>query len=212
VPEGTKLIANPGCFATGIALAFHPLQSLDLAAPVAITAMTGASGSGARPKVTTHFPDRDGNVRAYSAFAHQHANEVSECLSNTLAFSFIPVSGPWTRGIWGTAQTQLSPGVNPQDVARAFKLAYDDSPFVRFRNGKLPELHYSVGTPFCDIGIAQNGSQLGVVFALDNLMKGAASQAIQNINCALGFDQTIGLIDSSFAPSVNHSYTEEVAV
>jgi N-acetyl-gamma-glutamyl-phosphate/LysW-gamma-L-alpha-aminoadipyl-6-phosphate reductase len=212
VLEGTKLIANPGCFATGIALALHPLRSFDLAVPVGITAMTGASGSGARPKATTHFPDRDGNVRAYSVFAHQHAQEVQECFGADVPFSFIPVSGPWTRGIWGTAHVQLPTGIDAQEVSKAYKNAYDDCPFVRFREDHMPELHHSVGTPFCDIGLTQKGNQIGIVFALDNLLKGAASQAIQNINSALGLDQTSGLIDSSCAPALYKNAAAEMSI
>ena len=196
VEQGTRLIANPGCFATGIILALNPLNHIKLDGPVAVTAITGASGSGARHQAATHFPDRSGNMRAYNVFEHQHAREVNEHLDGDIAFSFVPVSGPWTRGIWGTALVNLSNSVSPEDVVAAFDHAYSGCPFVRLHKNSLPELHYSVGTPFCDIGIIQSGSQLVIGFALDNLLKGAASQAIQNINCAMGWDEKTGLIGS----------------
>ena len=193
-PKGTKLIANPGCFATAISLALYPLSlhpsPLEgIGTPVAITAMTGASGSGLRAKQTTHFPSRSGNVRAYKVMAHQHEAEIRR-MAPDVSFTFVPVSGPWTSGIWGTAHVHAS-GVNPQEI---YERAYASKPLVRLWPGELPELHWSVDTPFVDIGWIQEGDSLVVGFALDNLMKGAASQAIQNVNLAFGFPETMGLV------------------
>lgn len=194
-PEGTNLIANPGCFATAISLALHPF-SREHAPEVdafAVTAMTGASGSGALPKPTTHFPDRDGNMRAYKVFSHQHEAEIDR-MAPGVAYSFVPVSGPWTAGIWGTAQTSLPEGTSLSDVTDLFNACYDGHPFIRLWPGALPELRWSVGSPFTDLGWIVEDDRLVVGFGIDNLMKGAASQAIQNANLALGWDIERGLI------------------
>ena len=193
-PAGTRRIANPGCFATGIALSLMPLaRNLD-ALDVAVTALTGASGSGARPKETTHFPTRDGNVRAYKVLRHQHMPEVQQVLGPDAQVSFIPVSGPWTRGIWGTAQIRLPEDVTSADVRAWYETAYGDRPFVRLWLDALPELRFAVNTPFCDIGWMMLGPRLVIAFAMDNLLKGAASQAVHNLNLLLGLPETVGLI------------------
>lgn len=193
-PPGTRRVANPGCFATGIALSLMPLaRNLDTL-DVAVTALTGASGSGARPKETTHFPTREGNVRAYKVLRHQHMPEVQQVLGPNAHVSFIPVSGPWTRGIWGTAQILLPEDVTADDVRKWYESTYDDKPFVRLWPDALPELRFAVHTPFCDIGWMVQGLHLVVAFAIDNLLKGAASQAIHNLNMLLGLSETAGLI------------------
>ncbi|MDQ7040711.1 MAG: N-acetyl-gamma-glutamyl-phosphate reductase [Rhodothermus sp.] len=190
---GTRLVANPGCFATGLALALWPLSRHLEAATVAVTALTGASGSGTRPRATTHFPERDGNVRAYKVLAHQHLPEVQQVVGPALRIAFVPASGPWTRGIWGTVHV-LADGLEAREVARWYETAYRQTPFVRLWPDQLPELRYAVHTPFCDLGWVVRDGQLVVGFALDNLLKGAASQAIQNLNLLLGLPQTAGLL------------------
>lgn len=194
LPEGARLIANPGCFATGQALALWPLSQNVPDAPVSVTALTGASGSGASPKAGTHFPDRDGNVRAYKVMEHQHAAEISQLFPSEFDFSFVPVSGPWTRGIWGTAQVQVSAGTTEADIATWYDKAYGAAPLIRLSPGELPELLPVVHTPFADIGWMLSGRRLVVGFAIDNLMKGAASQAVQNLNLALGLPSETGLL------------------
>jgi LysW-gamma-L-alpha-aminoadipyl-6-phosphate/LysW-L-glutamyl-5-phosphate reductase len=194
-PGGTRFIANPGCFATGMALALAPLAGhLDID-HVSVTALTGASGSGARPKATTHFPDRDGNLRAYSILNHRHLAEVVQVTGGTPAF--VPVSGPWTRGIWGTATSSIDPSTSLADVSTWYDSMYGGKPFIRLSPGELPELKPVAGSPFCDIGWIVEGGRLVVGFAIDNLMKGAASQAIQNLNLALGLPETAGLLPSA---------------
>ena len=196
-PAGVRLVANPGCFATGLALAIWPLASHLSGGSVHVTALTGASGSGVSPSKTTHFPDRDGNVRAYKVFAHRHVGEVLHAVGESLEIAFVPVSGPWTRGIWGTAQMTVPEGAGLDEVDHWFKTAYADKPFVRLWPNQLPELHYAVGSPFCDLGWKLSGTNLAVVFALDNLLKGAASQAVQNANIVLGLPEGLGLIPSA---------------
>jgi N-acetyl-gamma-glutamyl-phosphate reductase len=189
-----KLIANPGCFATAISLSLWPISQHQFDLAVHVTAMTGASGAGSKPTPTTHFPRRDANVRAYNPLAHRHVGEVLEVTNHKFNVAFVPVSAPWTRGIWGTAQTKLPSEIDPNEVTRWYHDAYGDKPFVRLWDNELPELGFSVGTPFCDLGWTQSGSDLVVVFALDNLLKGAASQAIQNINRAANLPEETGLV------------------
>ncbi len=193
-PYATTYIANPGCFATGLTLALWPLARHLPRLEAAVTALTGASGSGTRPKATTHFPTRDGNVRAYKVLAHQHLPEVLQTLGPNAEVAFVPVSGPWTRGIWGTAHVALPDGFTEADVATWYEDAYAAAPAVRCWPGTLPELRYAVGTPFCDLGWTLRDGHLVVGFALDNLLKGAASQAVQNMNLVLGLPETAGLL------------------
>ena len=206
--RGATLVANPGCFATGLSLALWPLAGLMGGFEAHVTALTGASGSGARPSATTHYPRRDGNVRAYKPLAHRHLAEVDEVLARAGAHAtvhFVPVSGPWTRGIWGTAHVAQREGVGLDDVTEAFEAAYGGRPLVRLSPGVLPELQPTVGTPFCDLGWVVRDRHLVVGFALDNLMKGAASQAVQNLNLALDWPEALGLLPGIAAPSLSDS-------
>jgi N-acetyl-gamma-glutamyl-phosphate reductase len=196
-PSDCRMVANPGCFATGITLALWPLaQGLDRL-DAFVTAVTGASGSGVTPSVTTHFPDRDGNVRAYRVLRHRHLPEVLQALGKNALVSFAPVSGPFTRGIWGTAHIPAAT-LSGADMAALFESAYRAAPFVRLWPGRLPELRWAVGSPYCDIGWIEGGAGGAVIgFALDNLLKGAASQAVQNLNLLAGLAETTGLLPGS---------------
>jgi N-acetyl-gamma-glutamyl-phosphate reductase len=193
----TALIANPGCYATGITLALAPLAARDVPITAHVTALTGASGSGARPSAATHYPTRDGNVRPYKVLAHQHAPEVQQSIGAHVDLRFVPASGPWTRGIWGTAHIDGPAAPAPEAAGDAFEAAYADAPFVRCTAGALPSLRPAVGTPFCDVGWQTQDGTLVVGFALDNLLKGAASQAVQNLNRALRLPETAGLLPKS---------------
>lgn len=196
VGSDTPYVANPGCFATGMALALHPLTAYVTPFRAAVTALTGASGSGAMASATTHFPDRDGNLRAYRVLNHRHVPEVEQALGVDGGVSFTPVSGPWTHGIWGTASAWLPDAFSGDDVSSWYARAYSEAPFVRLYPNTLPELLPAVHSPFCDIGWVVRGRELVVGFALDNLLKGAASQAIQNMNQILGLDERAGLLPS----------------
>lgn len=190
---GTRFIANPGCFATGLTLALWPLAQHLPRLHASVTALTGASGSGTRPLPTTHFPTREGNVRAYKVMTHQHQAEVLQTLGSHVALAFVPASGPWTRGIWGTAHLPLPDGLDGETITRWFEEAYPEGGAVRCWPGQLPELRFAVGTPFADLGWIVQGTHLVVGFALDNLLKGAASQALQNLNLLLGLPLMAGL-------------------
>jgi len=195
-PPDARLIANPGCYATGLSLALAPIAAQQVPLSAHITACTGASGSGASPSAATHFPDRDGNVRAYQVLSHRHTAEVQQTVGTHIDLSFVPVSGPWTRGIWGTVQMTWPSGLSEAELTEWFTAAYETSAFVRLSPGALPELRPVVDTPFVDLGWHVSGRRVVIGFALDNLMKGAASQAVQNLNLLLGLPDTTGLLAS----------------
>ena len=191
-------IANPGCFATAIQLAVLPPVIEGLISKVNVTAMTGSSGSGAKAKPTTHFSTRFGNVKAYKVFRHQHLGEVRQSLNDlgsiTPDIFFTPVSGPFVRGIWGTVSFKLDKFV---DISEVYQSHYYNAPFVRLRDS-LPELKHVVGSNFADIGWVQDRDEVVVGIAIDNMVKGAAGQAIQNMNVMLDFPETEGLLNTPF--------------
>ena len=201
LPSEARLVANPGCFATALTLALAPLAAQDVPFTASITALTGASGSGASPSAATHFPDRDGNVRAYKVLRHRHAPEVVQAVGDHVQVDFVPVSGPWTRGIWGTAQITWPAPIDADTVSGWFHDAYADAPLVRCSPGSLPELKPVARTPFADVGWTVRGQTLVVGVALDNLLKGAASQAIQNLNHVLGLPDALGLLPTATVPT-----------
>jgi len=192
--RGARRIANPGCFATAVQLALLPLAGLDLGF-VAVSGVTGSSGSGALPRETTHHPTRAGDFRAYKPLAHQHQAEIAASLAGrgaTFDLGFVPHSAPLVRGIFVTAQFQLPEGVTVTDLTGRFERAYAAAPFVRLGEGS-PCLNAVNGSNACDLGFAVEGRQAVVFAALDNLLKGMAGQAVQNMNLALGLDETVGL-------------------
>ncbi len=197
----SSLVANPGCYATAIALALAPLSAQDVPMSAHVTALTGASGSGASPSAATHFPTRDGNVRPYKVLAHQHGPEITQTVGTHVDLHFVPASGPWTRGIWGTAQVDWPESLAVDTVTKWFDEAYAEAPCVRYSPDALPSLQPVVDTPFCDLGWQMEGTTLVVGFVLDNLLKGAASQAVQNLNRALGLPEARGLLAPSEAVS-----------
>ena len=196
-----KHVANPGCYATGLSLAVAPLAAQGKPLDLHVTACTGASGSGATPSAATHFPDRDGNVRAYSVLGHRHLAEVAQVVGPDVDVSFVPVSGPWTRGIWGTVQGRWPEPLSLDAVTHWYADAYADADCVRLSPGALPELRPVAGTPFADLGWQVDGRRLVVGFALDNLLKGAASQAVQNLNRTLGVPDAAGLLPGHAMPA-----------
>lgn len=199
----TSLVANPGCYATGITLALAPLAKQEASFSAYVTAMTGASGSGATPSAATHFPTRDGNVRPYKVLGHQHGPEITQTLGAHVDLRFVPASGPWTQGIWGTAQVHWPGALSAARVADWFETVYGNAPLVRCSAGALPSLRPTVNTPFCDVGWQVQDDTLVVGFALDNLLKGAASQAVQNLNRTLGLPETTGLLPQDVSAIVN---------
>ena len=192
---GAKLIANPGCFATTLNLSLAPLaQAGKLHGDVFVVGMTGSSGSGNKPLQTTHHPERATNVRSYKVLVHQHLLEVEAFLrtlsSQKFRIHFVPQSGPFARGIFTTVFT---PQVGVEGLEQIYQSAYGGEALVSVMRGS-PDLRWVQGTPRSVLGVDGEADR-GVVFCVtDNLGKGAAGQAIQNFNLALGFPETEGLL------------------
>jgi N-acetyl-gamma-glutamyl-phosphate reductase len=189
-----RLIACPGCYPTAAVLALQPLAAASLLEPgVIIDAKSGVSGAGKTPTERTHFSERHGSIAAYGVFAHRHAAEIEQELR--MPVTFVPHLVPLDRGIFETIYVRLRSGVGVVDVERTLAEAYGDSAFVRLTGSDLPEIKHVAYTNFCDIGwrLGPDGRQLVMVACIDNLVKGAAGQAIQNFNVAFGFDETTGL-------------------
>ena len=192
--SAAQLIACPGCYPTAAVLALQPLVAAALLEPGAIIdAKSGVSGAGKTPTERTHFSECHGSVGAYGVFAHRHAAEIEQELGTPV--TFVPHLVPLDRGILETIYARLRPGVSAADVEAALAGAYADSAFVRLTGSELPEIKHVAHTNFCDIGwrIGPDGRQLVMVACLDNLVKGAAGQAIQNFNVVFGFDEALGL-------------------
>ena len=189
-----RLIACPGCYPTAAVLALQPLAAAGLIEPgVIIDAKSGISGAGKTPTERTHFSECHGSVAAYGVFSHRHAAEIEQELG--MPVTFVPHLVPLDRGILETIYARLTPGTTAEAIGAALHAAYADAPFVRLTAGDLPEIKHVAHTNFCDIGwkVDRPGGQLVLVACIDNLVKGAAGQAIQNLNVAIGLDQAVGL-------------------
>jgi N-acetyl-gamma-glutamyl-phosphate reductase len=189
-----RRIANPGCFATALQLALLPLAEWKPAF-VAVTAATGSSGSGALPSDTTHHPTRAQDFRAYKMLQHQHEAEVLQTLALEgweAPLSFVPQSAPMVRGIFATAQFPLPAGVDEAALRAHFEAYYRDRFFVRMVEGS-PRVAATTGSAFADIGVSARKGHGAILVALDNLGKGMAAQAVQNLNLAFGLPEWTGL-------------------
>jgi N-acetyl-gamma-glutamyl-phosphate reductase len=196
-----KLIANPGCYATSVILALRPLADADVLArsqSVVCDCKSGASGAGKDPRRDLHFVEVDENFRAYNLFSHRHTPEILEhagVAEAQLTFSthLLPVA----RGILSTIYVSLRDAHKPEEIGHIYRTFFAGRPMVRiWPAGSLPELQHVVKTNFCDIGFALDaaGKRLIVVSCLDNLGKGAAGQAVQNLNLTLGIAEQTGLL------------------
>lgn len=189
-----KLIACAGCYPTAALLALQPLAAAGAIQPgIVIDAKSGISGAGKTPSERTHFSECHGSISAYGVFAHRHAAEIEQGLG--MSVTFVPHLVPLDRGIFETIYARLSPEIGADEIGELLTASYRDSPFVRLTGTELPEIKHVVHTNFCDIGwrADRRGGQLVMVACIDNLVKGAAGQAIQNFNVAFGFDETLGL-------------------
>jgi N-acetyl-gamma-glutamyl-phosphate reductase len=192
---GARLVTCPGCYPTAALLALGPLVSAGMLADqgVVVDAKSGITGAGKAPSTRTHFSELHGNVAAYGIFGHRHVAEMEQDLGRRV--TFVPHLVPLNRGILETIYAELAPGVMERDVAGVLQAAYVDAPFVRLTGSTLPEIQDVAYTNFCDIGwkVDEPSRRLVVVACLDNLLKGAAGQAVQNFNVAFGFDEREGL-------------------
>ena len=194
--QRAALIANPGCYPTAALLALLPLKTaglLDAGAGVIVDAKSGISGAGRTPSDRTHFSENHGSVSAYGVFGHRHVAEMEQELA--AAVTFVPHLVPLDRGILETIYVRVAPGTTEEQIADVFASAYADEPFVRLTGDALPEIKHVAWTNFCDLGWRLDGGtgRLVIVACLDNLVKGAAGQALQNFNVACGFDERTAL-------------------
>ena len=193
-----RLISNPGCFATATLLGLAPLVANDvLTGRVIVDAKTGSSGSGAKAAANTHHPQRMNSFYAYKPFTHQHVPEIEQELKHvgdwTNELIFMTHSLPVSRGIFASIYAESKRNVTEEELRTMFAEYYRDSFFIRLVNGS-PDINWVKTTNFCDIGFAVRANHVVVFSAIDNLVKGAAGQAVQNMNLMFGLDEKTGLM------------------
>lgn len=202
--RNSRLIANPGCYTTCSILALLPAlrHSLVRSSGIVIDAKSGVSGAGRKSDLAYSFCETEGNFKAYSAVRHRHTSEIEEQLSlvsgETIRLQFTPHLLPVRRGILATIYTELMPGISAQAVQEAYRSEYIKEPFVHvLPAGELPELKAVVGSNNIHIGfdVSPRTGRLIIVACLDNLIKGAGGQAIQNFNIMNGLEEKMGLPD-----------------
>lgn len=204
--KAAKYVASPGCFATTIELALLPLARVGMidGAVIHVQGITGSSGSGIAPAAGTHHPSRAGNLKTYKPLDHQHVPEIVQTLGDAGAknveIRFVPVSAPLTRGIFATCFIEVPAEIDASKLASLFDERYAREPFVRRPHKRLPEVVAVAGSNYAEVGFAVgeavNGKRTVTLFsALDNLIKGGAGQAIQNMNIILGVDEKASLED-----------------
>ena len=196
--SNARLIGNPGCFATATLLGLAPLVANSaITGHVVVDAKTGSSGSGARAAANTHHPQRMNSFYAYKPFAHQHVPEIEQHLRGIGDWPgelvFMTHSLPVSRGIFASIYCVANRDLASGELETIFQDFYQEAFFVRLVKGS-PDINWVKTTNFCDIGVAQKGRQIVVFSALDNLVKGAAGQAIQNMNLMFGLDEKTGLV------------------
>jgi N-acetyl-gamma-glutamyl-phosphate reductase len=190
-----RLVSCPGCYPTAALLALEPLvEGGAIQGAVVIDAKSGISGAGKTPSDRTHFSENHGSVAAYGVFSHRHTAEIEQELG--IPVTFVPHLVPLDRGILATVYATLRPGIGEAHVSELLGAAYRNAPFVRLTGSALPEIKHVAHTNFCDIGwkVDEPTSRLVLVSCLDNLVKGAAGQAVQAFNIALGLDERAGLL------------------
>ncbi len=194
-----RLVANPGCYPTSVILAVKPLAAaglLDLEHGVIADAKSGVSGAGKAPTAKTHFMYAADNLSAYSVFTHRHTGEMLEQIEIDAGdMVFTPHLLPIPRGILSTIYVRFNEPQTRSAVARVYEDFFAGSPMVRFHEKSLPQIQYAVHTNYADIGfqLDASGRRAVIVSCLDNLLKGAAGQAVQNLNIMLGWPESEGL-------------------
>ena len=188
--RSARRIANPGCFATATLLALHPLvQEKWIKGPVFVDTKTGSSGAGRTSRETTHHPRRTNSLFAYKPFQHQHLPEITEALGHPdYPLVFQTYSAPFVRGIFASHYMELIQPATPEAVAKLYDAYYGTEFFVRWVSSS-PDVNFVRHSNFVDIGAATQDNFLIVWSVLDNLQKGAAGQAVQNMNLACGFSE-----------------------
>jgi N-acetyl-gamma-glutamyl-phosphate reductase len=197
---GAALVANPGCYATSVILALAPLLKagvVDIDRGIISDSKSGASGAGKEPNSRTHFVSIADNLSAYSVFGHRHVGEILEQLDlKSCQLIFTPHLLPIPRGILSTIYLHLSREMKAEEVEMCFRDFYSGKRWVRiFVTPKLPQIQFSLHTNYCDLGfcLAEDGRRLVLISCIDNLLKGAAGQAVQNLNLMYGWNEEEGL-------------------
>ncbi len=200
---GKKLIANPGCYTTAVPLALYPAikNSLIELRGIVADCKSGVTGAGRKPTQTNHFPELNENFYAYKIASHRHTPEIEQTLSTLsgekVRITFVPHLLPINRGILATCYARLKNGVTEADIKNAYAEAYMGERFIRLvPEGKTPTVKAVRYTNFCDIGVTvdERTGTLIAISAIDNMVKGAAGQAVQNMNICLGLDEEMGLL------------------
>ena len=190
-------VANPGCFATAIQLATLPLAAAGLIKDeIHVTAITGSTGAGKKPGETTHFSYRDNNISIYKLFTHQHLAEIKQNLeragADTPTVNFVPLRGDFARGIFASVYTRAVEGMTQEDYRKVFEDYYAGSPFV-FHSNEGISMKEVVNTNKGLVHVELHDGYVHIASAIDNLVKGAAGQAVQNMNLMIGLPETTGL-------------------
>lgn len=194
-----SLLANPGCYPTSALLPLIPLQRaglIDDSCDIICDSKSGVSGAGKSPTAGTHFSEVTESFKAYNVFKHRHAPEIWQEL-NSPRLVFTPHLLPINRGILSTIYVRVRESATEVAIAECYQKAYGEEPFVRlFPQGRFPEVKFVAHTNYCDVGwkLEPERSMLVIIAAIDNLVKGAAGQALQNMNVMMGFDETAGLM------------------
>lgn len=200
--RSARIIGNPGCYPTSILVPLVPLLKEKLISPQGLVSdsKSGVSGAGRSLSLTTHFCEVNEAFGPYKVGSHRHTPEINEVLSGaagqTVSLTFVPHLVPVTRGMVSTIYAQIRDGVDEKQIRDAFNGWYENEPFIRILpKGKFPNMSYIKGTNCCDIGfhLEPESGQLIVVSAIDNLLKGAAGQAVQNMNIMFSIDEKAGL-------------------
>ncbi len=191
-----RLVANPGCYPTAALLPLAPLAAAGILVPgadVIVDAKSGVSGAGKTPSERTHFSECYGSLSAYGVFAHRHGAEIEQGLGRSVTFT--PHLVPLDRGILATIYVRVPPGTTEEALGNIYERAYAGEAFVRLVGAALPEIKHVAHTNFCDIGWRVDPSgRVVIVSVIDNLLKGASGQAVQNMNVMLGLPETAGLL------------------
>jgi len=196
--KGAKLVANPGCYPTGASLAIAPLLTEDLieTESVIVNAVTGTSGAGMKPSSKFHFPNMNENMFPYGIDTHRHMPEIEQIASDVagkkVTVLFQPHVGPFDRGILSTVYCQPKKNLSNEQLLQLYNDFYKDEPFVQIRND-APAVKDVAGTNYCHIFVTNVKGRIVCFSAIDNLVKGASGQAIQNMNIIFGLEESLGL-------------------
>jgi N-acetyl-gamma-glutamyl-phosphate reductase len=197
----TSLVANPGCYPTAAILGLFPFANfIDENSPIFIDAKSGVSGAGKKPNPITQFVTINENIFAYNPLKHRHGPEIKEKLKfltlKEFEVNFVPHLIPVTRGMLVSIYLKLNETINAKEVLKEF---YKNEKFVRVRENPV-DIKSTAGTNFCDIFVAQNGTSLFIASSIDNLLRGASSQALVNANIMCGYEENMGVPFLAYVP------------